>query len=45
MCNIIKTDDELEICPYCYRPFIFFAKSTEIINVYENRIIGNEIEK
>ena len=37
VCNIIKTDRELEICPYCYRPYIFFAKSQDVINVYDNR--------
>jgi hypothetical protein len=38
MCNIVRTDKELEMCPYCFKNYLFFSKSnTTIIDVFANR--------
>jgi hypothetical protein len=42
MCNIIRTDKELEQCPYCYQSYLFFAKTDIRIDVYANRINEGE---
>ena len=44
VCNIVRTDLELENCPYCYKNYLFFSKSEIKYEVYKNRhekIVGN----
>lgn len=36
-CNIIRTDLDIENCPYCYKNYLFFSKSELKYKVYKNR--------
>ena len=38
VCNIIRPSKENEICTHCYRPYHFFTKSDQKVNVYKNRL-------
>ena len=37
VCNIIRTDMELQNCPHCYKNYLFFIKSENKIEVHKNR--------
>jgi len=37
-CLVLRSDQDLDFCSYCYRNYLFFIKSGKQINVFEARI-------
>lgn len=37
MCNVMRSDKDLDTCPYCYKSYLFFAKDLTRMSVHENR--------
>lgn len=44
MCNIIKSDKELDTCPHCYKSYLFFIKADLMVSVHANRFLDKDEE-
>ena len=38
MCNIVRTDEELEECPACFKNYLFFTKKQTQTDIHSNRL-------
>jgi len=41
VCNIIRPSKENEVCLHCYRPYQFFSKADQKINIFKNRLTAS----
>ena len=40
MCHVLRSNEELDTCPYCYKKYLFFALDTNTYDIYNNRFIS-----